>query len=104
MRMIISRWMRDGWISKTDRHHWSKRQELSGDSPLTGTCVLNLETAVLIHREVDGIHMLVMLAHGCIETVEVNDDGRIALIVAQALPQESQFRFFVLTHKYEFPF
>ena len=26
MRMIISRWMRDGWISKTDRHHWSKRQ------------------------------------------------------------------------------
>ena len=24
MRMIISRWMRDGWISKTDRHHWSK--------------------------------------------------------------------------------
>ena len=26
MRMIISRWMRDGWITKTDRHHWSKRQ------------------------------------------------------------------------------
>lgn len=26
MRMIISRWMRDGWISKTDRHHWSKQQ------------------------------------------------------------------------------
>ena len=24
MRMIISRWMRDGWITKTDRHHWSK--------------------------------------------------------------------------------
>ena len=24
MRMIISRWMRDGWISKTDRYHWSK--------------------------------------------------------------------------------
>ena len=24
MRMIISRWMRDGWISKTDRHHWTK--------------------------------------------------------------------------------
>ena len=24
IRMIISRWMRDGWISKTDRHHWSK--------------------------------------------------------------------------------
>ncbi len=25
MRMIISRWMRDGWISKTDRHHWQKK-------------------------------------------------------------------------------
>ena len=24
MRMIISRWMRDGWITKTDRHHWQK--------------------------------------------------------------------------------
>jgi hypothetical protein len=24
IRMIISRWMRDGWISKTDRHHWQK--------------------------------------------------------------------------------
>ncbi|WP_091842241.1 DUF3987 domain-containing protein [Prevotella sp. ne3005] len=24
MRVIISRWMRDGWISKTDRHHWTK--------------------------------------------------------------------------------
>jgi hypothetical protein len=24
MRMIISRWMRDGWITKTDRRHWSK--------------------------------------------------------------------------------
>ena len=24
LRMIISRWMRDGWVSKTDRHHWSK--------------------------------------------------------------------------------
>ena len=24
IRMIISRWMRDGWISKTDRYHWSK--------------------------------------------------------------------------------
>lgn len=24
MRMIISRWMRDGWITKTDRYHWSK--------------------------------------------------------------------------------
>lgn len=24
LRMIISRWMRDGWISKTDRHRWSK--------------------------------------------------------------------------------
>ena len=26
LRMIISRWMRDGWISKTDRHHWTKAQ------------------------------------------------------------------------------
>ena len=43
MRMIISRWMRDGWISKTDRHHWSKRQELSGDSPLTGTVAATAE-------------------------------------------------------------
>ena len=25
MRMIISRWMRDGWISKTDRYHWQKK-------------------------------------------------------------------------------
>ena len=25
IRMIISRWMRDGWISKTDRHHWQKK-------------------------------------------------------------------------------
>jgi len=25
LRMIISRWMRDGWISKTDRHHWQKK-------------------------------------------------------------------------------
>ena len=24
MRMIISRWNRDGWITKTDRYHWSK--------------------------------------------------------------------------------
>ncbi|MBQ9655878.1 MAG: DUF3987 domain-containing protein [Prevotella sp.] len=24
MRMIISRWMRDGWITKTDRYHWQK--------------------------------------------------------------------------------
>ena len=24
MRMIIARWTRDGWISKTDRHHWTK--------------------------------------------------------------------------------
>ena len=24
LRMIISRWLHDGWISKTDRHHWSK--------------------------------------------------------------------------------
>ena len=24
IRMIISRWMHDGWISKTDRNHWSK--------------------------------------------------------------------------------
>ena len=43
MRMIISRWMRDGWISKTDRRHWSKRQELSGDSPLTGTVAATAE-------------------------------------------------------------
>ena len=27
MRVIISRWLRDGWITKIDRHHWSKRQE-----------------------------------------------------------------------------
>jgi hypothetical protein len=27
MRMIISRWMRDGWISKTDRHHWQKTSQ-----------------------------------------------------------------------------
>ncbi len=27
MRMIISRWMRDGWITKTDRHHWIKTQQ-----------------------------------------------------------------------------
>ena len=24
LRMIISRWMRDGWIEKTDRNHWRK--------------------------------------------------------------------------------
>ena len=24
LRMIVSRWSRDGWITKTDRHHWSK--------------------------------------------------------------------------------
>lgn len=24
LRMIISRWMRDGWIEKTGRNHWSK--------------------------------------------------------------------------------
>ena len=35
MRMIISRWMRDGWISKTDRHHWSKRQVGSGTEKIT---------------------------------------------------------------------
>ena len=29
MRMIISRWMRDGWISKTDRHHWTKRNNVT---------------------------------------------------------------------------
>ena len=29
MRMIISRWMRDGWITKTDRHHWSKRNNVT---------------------------------------------------------------------------
>ena len=28
LRMIISRWMRDGWISKTDRHHWTKNVTL----------------------------------------------------------------------------
>ena len=26
IRVIISRWMRDGWINKIDRHHWSKQQ------------------------------------------------------------------------------
>ena len=35
MRMIISRWMRDGWISKTDRHHWSKRQVGSATENVT---------------------------------------------------------------------
>jgi hypothetical protein len=24
IRMILSRWSRDGWISKADRHHWQK--------------------------------------------------------------------------------
>jgi hypothetical protein len=24
LRMIISRWLRDGWIEKADRYHWSK--------------------------------------------------------------------------------
>ena len=24
IRMILSRWVRDGWISKADRHHWQK--------------------------------------------------------------------------------
>ncbi|MBQ2210315.1 MAG: DUF3987 domain-containing protein [Prevotella sp.] len=35
MRMIISRWMRDGWISKIDRHHWSKRQVGSAAEKVT---------------------------------------------------------------------
>ena len=26
LRMIISRWSRDGWITKTDRHHWRKEK------------------------------------------------------------------------------
>ena len=26
LRMIISRWMRDGWIIKIDRHHWRKEK------------------------------------------------------------------------------
>ena len=29
LRMIISRWMRDGWIIKTDRHHWQKRNNVT---------------------------------------------------------------------------
>jgi hypothetical protein len=26
LRMIVSRWSRDGWITKTDRHHWRKEK------------------------------------------------------------------------------
>jgi hypothetical protein len=36
MRMIISRWMRDGWISKTDRHHWKKREKFFASKATKG--------------------------------------------------------------------
>ena len=29
LRVIVSRWMRDGWVSKTDAHHWTKRNNVT---------------------------------------------------------------------------
>jgi hypothetical protein len=53
--------------------------------------MLETDGPVLVHREVHGVHVVVMLPDRAVETVEIDKYWRIsALTIAQTLTQESQ--------------
>ena len=67
-------------------HHFGLNDALARPSD-----VLETDAPVLVHREIHGVHMVVVLPDRCIEAVEIDKYRRIAaLTIAQALAQESQ--------------